>query len=40
MNTGHEAMGPKGSQEPALGLNGRERLQLTTNSKAQKGGTP
>jgi hypothetical protein len=42
MKTGHETMGPKGSQEQALGLNGCERLQLTTSkaSKAQEGGRP
>jgi len=41
MKTGHKAMGPQGSLESALGLNGCEQLQLTTSkvSKAQEGGT-
>ena len=41
MNMGHEILGPKGAQEPALGTNERERLPLIT-SKAigQEGGTP
>jgi hypothetical protein len=42
MKTGHEAMGPKGSQEQALGMSGCERRHSITSkaSKAQEGGAP